>query len=320
MKHAIKYSFIVPIYNVEKYIRRCIQSIYQQTYSNFEVICINDGSTDNSLKIVQELSHQYPNLFIISQENKGLGEARNAGLQYVTGDYIWFIDSDDWIDCNSLQKLSDIILKYNQVEMIIFDCIRTNGKEEMKMDAISGEHRTFISSEDYTKSLLLYNGLFSAWAKIFRTDIYKSSKFTYSKGFFEDVSLINYYHNYISKIVYLHEPLYYYYYRDNSITRTFDNRLFDIYKQYNILCKELSYNPDLISYLHHFFIYISIILYLKIKQMPSEYKRKFYLIWKAETKKISLLQVIRIHQISFKRRLKLIYYYFSINHNSHEKY
>lgn len=103
----ILYSIIIPVYNVENYLHDCLDSVLNQTYEgNYEVICVNDGSTDGSLEILDKYKEEVSSLIVISQDNKGLSEARNTGLRAAKGDYIFFLDSDDWIEPNTLEVLS----------------------------------------------------------------------------------------------------------------------------------------------------------------------------------------------------------------------
>ena len=106
----MKFSIIVPIYNVEQYLSKCLESLRSQTYHDFEVICVNDGSSDNSAMIVNEWivsSGKSSDVHLINQDNAGLSAARNAGLKIAKGDYVLFLDSDDWIEDNALQVLSE---------------------------------------------------------------------------------------------------------------------------------------------------------------------------------------------------------------------
>lgn len=104
MKTLIPYfSLIIPVYNVEKYLEQCLESIFKQTYTNYEVIVVNDGSTDNSLTICERYAKTHTNLILINQDNKGLSGARNVGMAKATGHYIWFVDSDDYLLKNSLE-------------------------------------------------------------------------------------------------------------------------------------------------------------------------------------------------------------------------
>ncbi len=103
----MKLSIIIPIYKVEKYINECLKSIYLQNIdeSLFEVITVNDGTPDNSMAIVEQYAKRHKNLIIINQINKGLSEARNTGLKHAKGSYVWFVDSDDWLEENSINTL-----------------------------------------------------------------------------------------------------------------------------------------------------------------------------------------------------------------------
>ena len=93
-----KISVIIPVYNTEQYLKRCLDSIKENTYQYLEIICINDGSTDNSLEILEQYQKDDSRFIIIDQKNSGVSKARNNGLEKATGDYIAFIDSDDWIN------------------------------------------------------------------------------------------------------------------------------------------------------------------------------------------------------------------------------
>ena len=106
-------SIIVPVYNTEEYLQKCLNSLTNQTLKNIEIICVNDGSTDNSLKILQDNAIQDDRIKIINQENKKQGAARNAGMQVATGEYIGFVDSDDWVDLNYFERLYNTAKKYD---------------------------------------------------------------------------------------------------------------------------------------------------------------------------------------------------------------
>src|SRR5699024_4494271 len=110
-------SVIVPVYNVEKYVRRCIDSICGQTYSNLEIILIDDGSTDSSGKICDEMAAKDGRISVIHQENKGLSQARNAGLDQAKGEYIAFVDSDDYLSLNMYECLLKS-LKENNADVV----------------------------------------------------------------------------------------------------------------------------------------------------------------------------------------------------------
>ena len=100
-----KVSVIVPVYNVENYLKECLDSLVYQTLVDVEIICIDDGSTDNSLEILKDYEKDFPKLQVHSQENKGLSGARNTGMKYATGEYIYFIDSDDILEVTALERM-----------------------------------------------------------------------------------------------------------------------------------------------------------------------------------------------------------------------
>ena len=112
----MKFSIIVPVYNVEKYLKKCLDSIIDQTYKNYEVIVVNDGSPDNSQAIIEEYKKNYPNkIKAYNKQNGGLSDARNFGLQYTTGDYVIFVDSDDYVKNDMLEVLNNNIKENEDV-------------------------------------------------------------------------------------------------------------------------------------------------------------------------------------------------------------
>lgn len=115
-----KFSIIIPIYNVEKYLSKCLDSIINQTYDNIEIICINDGSTDNSLQILEKYAINDSRIKIINQENSGVSVARNVGIDNATGDYILFVDADDWIDLDTCKDINKELTNQH-IDIITFN-------------------------------------------------------------------------------------------------------------------------------------------------------------------------------------------------------
>lgn len=118
----IKVSVIVPVYNVEKYLEECLNSLINQTLKDIEIICVNDGSTDNSADILESYAKKDDRLLVITQENQGLAAARNTGLNYVNGEYIYFIDSDDFLELNALEELYNIAVE-KSLDFVLFPLI-----------------------------------------------------------------------------------------------------------------------------------------------------------------------------------------------------
>jgi len=122
MNENIKFSIILPVYNVEKYMEKSLNSIINQTYKNLEIICVNDNSTDKSLEILKEYSSKDSRFVIIDQkENKGPGYARNIAIEKATGDYISFLDPDDWLELDSFEQIVNVLEKNNYPKIVQFD-------------------------------------------------------------------------------------------------------------------------------------------------------------------------------------------------------
>ena len=119
----MKFSVIVPVYNVEAYLEQCLESLKVQDYGDFEVVCVNDGSTDGSREILTAWESRMPQMRIIDRKNGGLSAARNTGLEAATGDYIVFVDSDDWVESTMLGTLATAI---DNEDMVCFACQRTD--------------------------------------------------------------------------------------------------------------------------------------------------------------------------------------------------
>ncbi len=150
----LKLSIIIPLYNVEKYIGKCLDSIFSQQVSDkdYEVIVVNDGTPDNSMAIVESyMCHS--NLKIVNQENKGLSGARNRGIQEATGDYIWFVDSDDFVAEKSLNIIFDIIEKFH-AKVYAFPHRRVYEKDGSMSPEMTGIRDGFVSMDEYCDSPL----------------------------------------------------------------------------------------------------------------------------------------------------------------------
>lgn len=121
----MKFSIVVPVYNVEAYLDDCLRSLQTQDYKDYEIICVNDGSTDRSREILTQWESRFTQMKILDRENGGLSAARNTGLAAAKGDYILFVDSDDWLEPKTLQTLHDNL---NGEDMLCFACKRTDNK------------------------------------------------------------------------------------------------------------------------------------------------------------------------------------------------
>lgn len=161
-------SIIIPIYNVEKYLEKCIKSMINQTYRNLEIILINDGSTDESAKICEKYKEQDSRIVFINKKNGGAASAKNEGLKIAKGDYITFIDSDDFIEPDMIEYMVNTIKKYNSD---IIQCSFTNlykNTEKFKQDKIIEQK---IGSKDFFKLFLIKWDSSLFWNKLFKREV-----------------------------------------------------------------------------------------------------------------------------------------------------
>ena len=167
-----KLSVIIPIYNVEKYIPQCLDSILNQSFKDFEIICVNDGSSDNSLSVLQSYKAKDERIIIIDKKNEGSGIARNAGLSIAKGDYIYFVDGDDWVEENVFDK---IIAKADELntDILIFGGLsyyEGKGKKGgYSADKLPKKYLNKVfSAKDIKKDIFKFPS--TAWTKLYKRD------------------------------------------------------------------------------------------------------------------------------------------------------
>ena len=129
-------SIIIPVYNVEQYLPQCLDSVLAQTYTNIEVVCVNDGSTDDSLAILTDYSQKDKRLLVIDKDNQGVSCARNVGIEQMKGDFAMFVDSDDWLDADCIEKLL-VYQDKNQCDIVMFSYVRERANSSRKRDLFS---------------------------------------------------------------------------------------------------------------------------------------------------------------------------------------
>lgn len=216
LKHPLledkKISIIIPVYNVEKFLARCLDSVLAQTYQNFEVICINDGSTDNSPKILEEYKKRDARIKIFSQNNQGVSVARNNGIKKALGDYICFIDSDDRIESKFLSDLYEAI-KTTDVDIVATNIKYIKGKKERRE---KNKQKIYSSFADKIENL--EHG--SCWNKIYKTEFIRKNQLTFPQGvYWEDNLFTIKAYFYSSKILTINGACYCYISNPHSITR-----------------------------------------------------------------------------------------------------
>ncbi|CAI9430269.1 hypothetical protein MSHRCOH1_08710 [Candidatus Ornithobacterium hominis] len=210
-------SVIIPVYNVEEYLVECINSVLAQTYTNLEIILVNDGSTDSSGEICREYAKKDNRIILIEKENGGLSDARNAGLDVCTGKYISFVDSDDIIHPGFIS----LLYKYISYDTIVA-CDRFNIKDSSEITYIDTENTKVFNytNEDILHDFYSFKITYpSVCNKLFPYSVFKKLRFP--KGLiYEDSYIFPYiYTNKYLNFIKLNLPLYYYRYNPNSITR-----------------------------------------------------------------------------------------------------
>lgn len=211
-----KITVIVPVYNVELYLRDCIDSIINQTYTNLEIILVNDGSTDTSLDICKEYASKNKNIKIINKENGGLSDARNAGLEKATGEYIMFVDSDDFLTPTSCELLYNSI-KEHDVEFVSANFVFTNeeGVPWQKPKFSENFQSRYLDIDDYLYSFYLINSI--VWNKIFKKEFLDKNKLRFKVGLLaEDAHFTTLVFLKAKKTYYLKDVVYNYRQRKNN--------------------------------------------------------------------------------------------------------
>lgn len=237
----ISISIIIPVYNVSAYLRQCLESVINQTYPHLEIIVVNDGSTDDSFLICKEYELQDSRIKLINQQNKGLSGARNTGIDAATGDYILFIDSDDWIGLDTCQLLIDNLEETN-ADVVLFSYVKEFSNQSEEKFILDGDlifyeeesqkiHRRIIGL--YEEELVHPENadtMVTAWGKLYKTEIIKNNKIYFTDCKLigtEDMLFNTYCFKYVQSISNLHRCLYHY--RKNnqsSLTSVYKPNLF----------------------------------------------------------------------------------------------
>lgn len=263
----MKITVVVPVYNVEKYIEKCLMSIKNQSFNDYECLIINDGTKDNSIDIAQKIIQGDERFKIINKENGGLSDTKNLGIKLAKGDYICFVDSDDYIDEKMLEKAYKMAVKHDS-DITCFDLYYEydNGNKKISIGAYKE-----VSSYQEDYELLYINN--SSNNKLYKTSFIKDKSFI--KGmWYEDLAVIPIWIAKANNVSYVNEPLYHYLQRDGSISHSADPRIFDIYKAIDNIKKTLSLDNEKIKKLYY--NNCLIMTTLRIKEFSNKQNRLDY--------------------------------------------
>ena len=250
-------SVIIPVYKVEKYLEKCVDSVINQTYKNLEIILVDDGSPDNCPKICDEYAKKDKRIKVIHKENGGVGSARNKGMEKAVGEYITFVDSDDWLEKNFIQEMLFIINKY-KVDYVTCGYYRVY---ENKKEIINGNlEEIVIDSKEYVNKLLnVQNGYGFVHMKLIKKEKISSLRFEEKLVVGEDALFNIQLCKNIEKIVIYNKPLYNYYFNTNSVVRKYNNEYCNNYLKSMIYMSEYirkNYNNiETIINLYNYIVY-----------------------------------------------------------------
>ena len=316
-----KISVIVPVYNVEKYLKKCIDSIIAQTYTNLEIILLDDGSKDDSGKICDEYKEKDNRIIVIHKKNTGVSSTRNEGLKNITGSYVTFIDSDDYIEPDMIEILFNAIKKYNSDISI---CGTNDFNENYDLVKQSKCNRMIEMDKKSALKELLDEEAFKCvcWGKLYDVKLFNNIKFNEKTKIAEDLEVIYRLFDICDSIVYVPENKYNYIYRKNSVTKEIFNenwiREIEISKEIlDFIKKKYS---DIYEYAAKRYVRINVTCILKI--LNSTYNKndiiqlrnnikpywKYYIKNKYGRKKFKIIILILLFNVDL-----LIYLYKIIN-------
>ena len=291
----VKVSVIIPLYNVENYLKQCLDSVVNQTLKEIEIICINDGSTDNSKQILEDYARKDDRIKIINRKNSGQGVARNVGIKYAKGEYIGFVDSDDWVDRTMFEKLyenakihkSDIVMC--PIQIVNENNVELDSLPYYNLDCFNQDFDNCVFDYTKTKDFILKIAV-NAYNKIYRTEFITEISAEFPEGLiFEDNPF--FYHTFLKAKISTLIRDYLYFHRVNRTDSTIskaDKRFFDIIEIRNLVIK-------IFSSLNNFEDYEIDLLNAKIRgiifryfQVSDIYRQEFFELIKQDFLKMNL--------------------------------
>ena len=289
----MKISVIVPIYNVEEYLEECLDSVVAQTFSDWEMILVDDGSTDGRGEIADAYAEQYDNVKVIHKENGGLSDARNTGLSIAKGEYVYFLDSDDYIKRETLEVAYETAER-SQVDLVVFNGIDfftdTQGKKHERREHITNFknfNRTLSGKDVFNETVAGDGGLlFCVWLQLVRRDLLNKINLKFEKGMLHEDNLYSFYlFMGAESVVVIRQQMYMRRIREGSIMNTKISirnlRGYEIiYKKVTAWMRdnEVEYilRQNINCYLRLFFMEIAKNYYDLSKEEKSDFKDSYY--------------------------------------------
>ena len=274
-----KISIIIPVYNSEKYIKKCLDSICTQTLKEIEIICVNDGSTDLSIKIIYDFLQNDKRITIVNQPNLGVGAARKNGIQHASADYIGFIDSDDYVENNYFENLLNIAISEDADIVVTGDIYEFNEKLNIKRNLLKYDYKENLTDLERCKLFVLQTGLCNK--------IYKKTLATKALSYYdnnrndgEDAQYLLFLFFFAKIITYSNTARYYYRINEDSISRRniTINDIFNIYNMYNNTYIKLNFIQNKSIYKNYLLKRRNMHIYKKICLLPNLQQRITFLL------------------------------------------
>lgn len=309
-------SVIVPVYNVEKYLTKCVDSITNQTYKNLEIILVDDGSPDNCPILCDNFAKTDKRIKVIHKKNGGLSDARNVGIENATGEYITFVDSDDYLNNNLIKLLYDNMIQTNSnISICSFQEVRENdnldisAKQDAELEVFSDSS---IMDQLYSKHHVEF---VTAWGKLYKKDIFKHVKYPIGK-INEDEFVCHHILSLCNKVCYTDAKCYYYLQRENSIMhQKYSKKNLDVFEAFYdrfVFFKEKY--PNLAVLALYDFLSNIISRYYKFDKKYRKFLRKMF------NKNYNKINNFYLKQLSKKRKIKLfLFKYFRIFYKFYNK-
>lgn len=227
-------SVVVPVYNVEKYLERCLESILGQTFTNYEIVLVEDGTQDNSGVICDRYAEKYKCVRVIHQENKGLALARKTGLENAAGNYILFVDSDDWIHKNMLEEMYRV-MKENQADIVCCQCTRVNEKGKQIID-VEMDVQQIVCGHSLESACQMFVTRYlspSAWGKLIYAPLLGKVDFKGNLAIGEEHDMVTQLISLAKRVSIISDGFYYYYWRTDSISHAgYNEKYYNSFKNY----------------------------------------------------------------------------------------
>ncbi len=257
----IKISVIIPVYNTSTYLSRCLDSILNQDFEAYEVICVNDGSKDNSLDILREYEKKSSKIKVVDQTNSGVAKTRNTGLEHAKGNYLAFLDSDDFVRENYLSKLYDAAID-NCSDIVICNFYRYYEQINLAKPVFYKFRKGNFNKYEILKGLIPDNLIHSyLWNKLWKREIFENHN-VFPNMKFEDLAIMSQLIYKANKITVINDALYYYRIRKTSIVRNISLQTQNDYmKAYGLIRLFLEESGEYSRFKRHFF-YLSLKVYI----------------------------------------------------------